>query len=116
MRKSNLSEQLLSLIVQIGLAIAASFLYAVVAQNVWGWFIVPVAPTVLSPLSFPRAYGLVMGLSVLHMLIASTASSDEDAEAQSEHPLLWPVLKQLAKVLVVLIFWGIAAIAHVAIG
>jgi hypothetical protein len=116
MKKSNLLEQILSLIVQIGLAVAVSFLYAVVVQNVWGWFIVPVAPTVLSPISFPIAYGLSIALSVFHMLVSSPSASDDDADAQADHPILWPVLKTIAKVLVVLIFWGIAAIAHVAIG
>lgn len=116
MNKSNLLEQILSLIVQIGLAVAVSFLYAVVVQNVWGWFIVPVAPTVLSPISFPIAYGLSVALSVFHMLVSSPSASGDDADSQADHPILWPILKTIAKVLVVLIFWGIAAIAHVAIG
>ena len=116
MQKSNIAEQLLSLLLQIALTISASFLYAVVAQSVWGWFIVPIAPTVLSPLSFPLAYGLVLGLTLLVMLVSAPTASDKDSEAQAEHPLAWPIAKLIAKVLVVLLFWGIAAIAHAAIG
>lgn len=112
--KAKLSTQFISLAIQTVLSVAASFLYAAVAQNVWGWFIVPISST-LQPLSYPLAYGLMMGISILHMLISMPTSANEDP-FQLEHPIAFGVIKAIAKAIAVLMFWGIAAIAHVAIG
>lgn len=113
-RKRKLSAQLISLAVQIIVSIATSFLYAAVAQNVWGWFIVPISST-LQPLSYPLAYGLMMGISVLHALIFAPTSFNEDP-FQAEHPIAFAIIKEIAKAIAVLMLWGIAAIVHVAIG
>ena len=115
MKTNNLKEQLASLLLQIALALGASFLYAVVAMHAWNWFLAPVAPGVIQ-LGYAQAYGIVLFLNVAALLVTSPKVSDEESREQAESPFLHPFSKALAKCLVVLLFWGIAAIAHCAIG
>lgn len=117
MKNTNIKAQLGSLILQIALMIACSFLYAVVLQSCWNWFAVPLAPSALIQIPYPLAYGLVLLIDTISVFVTKAKVGDDpETQAQGEHPIQAPILKAVAKVLVVLLMWGFAAIVHAIIG
>ena len=111
--KANLS----AIIVRLGLMVACAFLYAVVLKECWNWFVVPLAPTVLSPLPYPLAYGLVIVLDVVSSIVATPVEDGETmSELNSEHLVAASFVKPIVKVVAILILWAFAAVAHCAIG
>ena len=115
--KTSIKINLASLIVRLGLMVACAFLYAVILKDCWNWFVVPLAPTVLSPLPYPMAYGLVIVFDVIATIVGTPV---EDGKAMSEfsdeHPIAAAFVKPIVKVAVILILWAFAAVAHCAIG
>lgn len=112
--KSNLKDQILSLILQVALLLGLSFLSAVLLKDCWNWFLVPVAP--VSTLGYGHAYGLILLFDAVAAICAHVRDDDEEAEKQEASPFLRPIVKALTKAVVFLLFWGVAAIAHCAIG
>lgn len=109
-----IAPQLWSLLLQLALALALSFLDAVLLRDTWNWFLVPAAPGALAPLSYPAAYGIMVAVSAFAAVL-TTPSTAGDPD-QAEHPFAHPIAKALGKAVVVLAMWGIAAAAHAAIG
>ena len=106
-----------SLIIRLGLMVACAFLYAVVLKDCWNWFVVPLAPTVLSYLPYPMAYGLVIAFSVISSIVSTPVENGEAmSEFNDEHPIAASFVIPIVKVVVILIFWAFAAVAHCAIG
>ena len=110
--KASVKINFVSFIVALVSGLAASFLYAVVLRDCWNWFLVPVAPVVL--IGYGQAYGVCIAIDVVSTLVARV--TDDDTENQEAFPFLYPLLKTLARTVVILFLWGFAAIAHCAIG
>ena len=112
--KKQIAPQLASLLLQLALAVALSFLDAVLLRDAWNWFLVPAAPGALTQLSYPAAYGIMAAIAALAAVL-TTPSADKDPD-QAEHPFATPIAKTLAKAVAILAVWGFAAAAHAAIG
>lgn len=111
--KANLS----ALVIRFALLVVCAFLYAVVLRDCWNWFVAPLAPTVLSPLPYPMAYGLVIALDVISSIVGTPVEDGEAmTELNSEHPVAASFVKPIVKVVAILILWAFAAVAHCAIG
>ena len=111
--KANLS----AIVVRVARMVACGFLYAVVLKDCWNWFVVPIAPTVLSPLPYPLAYGLVIVFDVVSTIVGTPVEEGETmSKLNDEHPIAASFVKPIVKVVVILILWAFAAVAHCAIG
>lgn len=111
--KTNLS----AFAIRLGLVVACAFLYAVVLRDCWNWFVVPLAPTVLSPLPYPMAYGIVIAIKVIATIVsAPMEDGPQMSKLSSEHPILATFVIPIVKVVTILILWAFAAVAHCVIG
>lgn len=110
--KASVKFNFLSFIIALVCGFAASFLYAVVLRDCWNWFLVPVTP--VAQLGYGQAYGVCIIIDVVATLVQKVTM--DDPEVEEEFPFLYPLLKTLARVIVILALWGFAAIAHCVIG
>lgn len=111
--KTNLS----ALAIRLGLMVACAFLYAVVIRDCWNWFVVPLAPTVLSSLPYPMAYGFVIAIQAIATIVTTPMEDGPQmSKFSSEHPILATFVIPFCKVVAILILWAFAAVAHCVIG
>lgn len=111
MEGNNLKSQLASVPVQLALAVALGLLYAVVLRDAWNWFLVPAIPTIPA-ITYPLAYGILILIDAVLVVVYDASPKTEDASNQADHPIAWPLTKAAAKAIVALLVWGLAAIVH----
>jgi hypothetical protein len=59
-------EILLMLVIIVGAIIYDALIWGLVVQKFWGWFLVPVFPEMLNPISFELAVGLAFFIGLFH--------------------------------------------------